>query len=735
LDPCDDGVLGAWCRYDGTCEDGVEKFDCETPLLGQTPGIWQGQGTSCDVQTCDVLGACCEDPLTCDDVAIENCTTEFFTWTEGQPCLYDPCAATVGACCVFGECQILNSFDCAAAGGVFEDVGTNGHRACELAAPCTNGQQGACCLPGGNCEVLTPAECASSNGVYDGDGVSCASLQCVVGTCCDLGDVCTEERQVDCLGLGSAPGEPGSSCSGTAANPCIPSGACCFDDATCSVLNETILAPQCSSMGGTYQGDGTVCEAIACPEVGACCSELVPDSGFFGCENGVSEPVCLARPLGSFGGFGSDCTGNPCGQGACCALDATCTDTSRLACEVDPLDDFLGNGTSCGVDVCEPRGACCMGTSCQILTQDICSNGAGMYLGDATICETNTCETAPCCVDGQCQDLFPTDCVATNGVQGTLGDACANGDFCTDGACCLGLSCFTAAGLHQLQCESLSGAFVGPGSDCSGDPCAPVTVGCCVPGGACQDLTEAGCLGVGGVSLGTDSDCATSDGFCSAEVGACCRPGDVCFADDTPANCAAQSGTFLGVGIDCSGNPCAVIGACCKLDGDCFDSGTQSQCDAIGGATFSSGQTCGAVSCPDVCSNGTLADFDNDGDADLQDYAELQICMGGPTVANPTIDDRCYCAFDVDTNGVFDQSDADVILPLFDGCLPFASQINGDFDNDGDVDLIDFASMQECVASGGVGPDPLACRCIFDDDGNGTVDGADVSKFGTMDGP
>ncbi len=722
LNPCNDTVLGACCRYDGTCEDGVEEFDCETSQLGQTPGIWKGEGTSCDVQTCDVLGACCEDSMTCSDIAEDDCNLNFFTWSKGQPCLYDPCGATVGACCVFGECKILNSFDCLQAGGIFENVGTNSWRACELASPCTNAMQGACCLPGGECKIQSPAECANSNGMYDGDGTSCAALSCVTGVCCDAGDVCTEERQLDCIGLGSTPGEPGTACDDNQANPCIPSGACCFDDGSCEILNETGLVPQCSSMGGTYQGDDTLCDAAACPEVGACCSEIVP--GFFACEQDVSEPDCLLRPFGTFGGFGSDCTGSPCDQGACCAIDASCTETSRLACETDALAEFQGDGTQCGPDVCEPRGACCDNGSCSVVTEDVCTNGGGKYLGDTTVCGPNTCDTAPCCVNGQCKDLFPDECTTSNGVQGTLGELCSSGDFCTDGACCLGTSCFVSAGLHELQCNVLGGSFVGPGSDCSGDPCAPETVGCCVPGGTCQDLTEAGCSGVNGVSLGAGSDCATSNAFCTAEFGACCRPGDVCFADDTPANCAAQGGSFLGIGVDCSGNPCATTGACCELDGGCIDGGTQGDCDLIAGGVFTAGLPCSSVACPDVCGGILPADFDDDGDADLEDYAALQICMGAPTP-----DNNCYCAFDIDTNGLFEQSDLDVLLPIFNGCLAFALQDSGDFNDDGKVDLIDFASMQSCVAPGLTPPDPLACRCIFDADFSGVVDDGDAGAF------
>lgn len=45
--------------------------------------------------------------------------------------------------------------------------------------------------------------------------------------------------------------------------PSAPTGACCFDDGTC----DTLTASECSTAGGTYQGDGTDCTANFCPLV------------------------------------------------------------------------------------------------------------------------------------------------------------------------------------------------------------------------------------------------------------------------------------------------------------------------------------------------------------------------------------------------------------------------------------------------------------------------------------
>ena len=51
----------------------------------------------------------------------------------------------------------------------------------------------------------------------------------------------------------------------------------------------------------------------------------------------------------------------------------------------------------------------------------------------------------------------------------------------------------------------------------------------------------------------------------------------------------------------------------------------------------------------------------------------------------------------------------------------------GDADFDGDVDLADFAVMQECA--GGAPERALACLAIFDFDGNGQVDIMDTAEF------
>ena len=94
--------------------------------------------------------------------------------------------------------------------------------------------------------------------------------------------------------------------------------------------------------------------------------------------------------------------------------------------------------------------------------------------------------------------------------------------------------------------------------------------------------------------------------------GACCFCNFTCQVL-TPEACAAQGGTYLGDGTDCSPNPCAVpTAACCLPDGACVEA-TPCVCEQIGGVPQSA-TTCSQVQCPapstEACcfANGTCAD-------------------------------------------------------------------------------------------------------------------------------
>ncbi|MCA9255776.1 MAG: multicopper oxidase domain-containing protein [Phycisphaerales bacterium] len=81
------------------------------------------------------------------------------------------------------------------------------------------------------------------------------------GACCSAGGTCTVETQADCMTMGGAYQGDGSVCS---PNPCVePMGACCLNNGSCQSLTQT----SCDAISGTYQGDGVACVTGLCPIV------------------------------------------------------------------------------------------------------------------------------------------------------------------------------------------------------------------------------------------------------------------------------------------------------------------------------------------------------------------------------------------------------------------------------------------------------------------------------------
>lgn len=121
------------------------------------------------------------------------------------------------------------------------------------------------------------------------------------------------------------------------------SGACCFADGDC-----TLLQPgDCSLQGGTYQGDGTTCSPNPCP-----------------------QPT-----------------------GACCFGDTSCTVLSAIDCSLEG-GQYQGDDVPCTPGLCPLlTGACCFNDgSCDELTQADCGSAGGTYRGDNSICDVDTCD-------------------------------------------------------------------------------------------------------------------------------------------------------------------------------------------------------------------------------------------------------------------------------------------------------------------------------------------------------
>ena len=139
-----------------------------------------------------------------------------------------------------------------------------------------------------------------------------------------------------------------------------------------------------------------------------------------------------------------------------------------------------------------------------------------------------------------------------NNVGGNQFFLVANTSVC--GACCVGTVCSIT---DLAGCGTLGGSFIGVGVPCLSGTCTGIAKGaCCVAGTCVADQTPAECAAQSGEYLGDDSVCNAT--ICN--LGACCV-GQVCSVVRS-ATCATMSGTYYGDGTTCDPNPCT-LGACC----------------------------------------------------------------------------------------------------------------------------------------------------------------------------
>ncbi len=195
-------------------------------------------------------------------------------------------------------------------------------------------------------------------------------------------------------------------------------GACCNADNSCT---DGLTQFDCTSSGGTYQGDGTDCASVDCGGVtGACCIDGV-------CSI-LSESDCFAF-CGMYQGDGTICETSPCG-GACCMFDGidftgVCNMVSDSAACILLGGIYQGDGTLCvyvnGVYSC--LGACCEGDdSCNLATGFNCSTGGGGFQAYQTIC-SNCLDPLGSCGGGSvtgCEYVTESEC---DDLGGTLWSA------------------------------------------------------------------------------------------------------------------------------------------------------------------------------------------------------------------------------------------------------------------------------------------------------------------------
>lgn len=230
------------------------------------------------------------------------------------------------------------------------------------------------------------------------------------------------------------------------------------------------------------------------------------------------------------------------------------------------------------------------------------------------------------------------------------------------------------------------------------------------------------------------------------------RVPDECESDDDGDgiinDCDSCPSTPPGVLIDDSGCPIP-LGPCCFPTVPCIDSRDADECVAVGGDYLGDGLTCandpdgdGAFGCDDACPvdpnkivPGTCgcgvrdSDTDGDGIIDCLDSctdtpADAAVNACGCSEIGACCFGAGFCWDDLEPTacreitGIY-QGDGSICV---EGCG------FGDFDEDGDVDLRDFAYFQSCCCDAARGAAGTECQ-RGDIDGCGVIDSLDYSAL------
>jgi subtilisin-like proprotein convertase family protein len=257
------------------------------------------------------------------------------------------------------------------------------------------GGPAACCFLSGDCQMLTTTECDAAGGSFLGPGTACGPETCL-GACCMPDGACVDYiPQMACSDGGGLFRGYGSECA-TAA--CPPYGDQCFN---------AILIPELpfSDTGNTCDFNNDYDSGVvppACPFSGSTAKDVVYRiDSFFDvfveislCNDGTNYDTKLYV-------YEDECVNPPiaCADDVCNSPQFPSNYISRL----DSVELLAGHtyyivvdgySTSCGpyTLTVEPLGACCsMSGACQLTTRANCIQGYGYWQGPFTSCDPNPC--------------------------------------------------------------------------------------------------------------------------------------------------------------------------------------------------------------------------------------------------------------------------------------------------------------------------------------------------------
>jgi len=301
--PCP-AALGACCAEDATC-----RITDEATCLAEGGTRWS-RGSGCDPNPCDASwGACCLSRGKCVLMEGSLCHEHGGLFGIALVCDPNPCPPPPGACCRRdGYCDMQVESRCADLGGLWAgpDVECSPNP-----CPYPTGM-GACCL-NGQCLILDLHSCAEIVGAYLGDDSICRPNPCPtpppLGACCFEDGSCQMRVEEDCIVQGGISLGLDRDCW---PNPCLqPVGACCLADGTCLAIG----AVECGLTAGAWLGAGIPCKPNPCAELsGACC---------------LADGSCRVLPMTDCPGILLPCLAcepEPCVKelGGCCFHDGSC---------------------------------------------------------------------------------------------------------------------------------------------------------------------------------------------------------------------------------------------------------------------------------------------------------------------------------------------------------------------------------------------------------------------------
>ncbi|MHC5028372.1 MAG: hypothetical protein ACYTGR_16600 [Planctomycetota bacterium] len=299
-------------------------------------GDYQGDFSDCGSADCpQPIGGCCFPDGSCAEISAEDCAIGGGKFQgTGVPCEPNGCTQPAGGCCFpDGGCSLLTSEECVAAGGAYQgDDSDCQPGACPQPGPINDLCSDALELKGG-VTVFSTIDADTDGDQHDAcefDGQTYHDIwysyvaECdgdlTVTTCEDLGGSADFDTDlVVYLGdpldgecgslelLACNDDDPDNACGGqpdfhsTVVIPivagtvytirvggwnlgdqgtgelyveCSPTtGACCFEDGTCGVLD----GDACAVAGGVFEGNGTLCGEVDCPQPPACDEDVTGD--------------------------------------------------------------------------------------------------------------------------------------------------------------------------------------------------------------------------------------------------------------------------------------------------------------------------------------------------------------------------------------------------------------------------------------------------------------------------